>query len=320
MTPDTSITVRTPDDLLACVPLLLGFLPERSAVVVSLPPGAGPHARADVLDETDLADLTHGLLDPLARHRVRRVAVVVYAGLHRAREVGAHLVAALEEAGIEVVAAVAADGGQWLSVVPETSVPREYDALAHPYVVEAVVAGKVVLGSRSAVRDQLFPDPRLCAEVAHHLAGETSPDDPEWLRSCLARHLEQGTLPDAAEVARLQRVVADQDGRDAAWAWVDRADARQHVEMWLRVVRGCVPEERAAPAAILAFHAWLAGDGALAWCAVEASEDAVGACSLTRLVEDLLTRAAPPTLWQPLMAAPEVPRTSEGGRRDSGAA
>lgn len=323
MTP-TSLTVRTPDDLLACVPLLLGFLPQRSAVVVSLPPGSGPHARADILDDTDLSELAEGLLDPLLRHGVRRVAVVTYAELDRARWVGAHLAEVFGAAGVEVVAAVAADGSHWVSVTPPTTVPQEYDAMSHPFVAEAVVGGQVVLGSREALRDQLRPDPVLCGEVGRRRAdlaegldsGVDSGVDAAWVLECLAGHLRAHTLPDAEEVARLCLGVAHQDGRDAAWGWVERSDARQHVEIWLRVLRGCPPDERAAPAAILAFHAWLAGDGALAWCAVEASQASGETCSLVRLVEDLLTRAAPPTLWQPLLEGPH--RRGSAGRGRSG--
>lgn len=323
MAPHTSITVRTPDDLLACVPLLLGFLPERSAVVVSLPPGRGPHARADVLHDTDLGELGRGLLDPMLRHEVTRVALVVYADLPHAQLVGLHLAERFDAAGVEVVAAVAADGAHWLSVVPETTVPREYDALSHPFVAEAVVAGQVVLGSRQAVRDQLRLDADLSARTDETLRDDTTSVDAEWVRATLGRHLAAGTLPDAREVALLRRGIEDQDGRDAAWAWAERHDARSHVELWLRVVRSCTAQERSEPAAVLAFHAWLAGDGALAWCAVEASQAGERSCSLTRLVEDLLTRAAPPTMWQPLMEGPEGvserARTARADRSDGAA-
>lgn len=304
MTP-TSLTVRNPDDLLACIPLLLGFVPEESAVVVSLPSGAGPHARADVDPGTDLDQLADALLAPALRHGVDRVAVVVYAELAFARRVAAHLEATFAAHDVEVVAVLAADGREWVSVRPTTTQPREYDALAHPFVAEAVVRGQVVLRSRDAVRAQLLPDPDLVHRVDAVRAATSAPVAPEWVSGCLARHLRRGTLPGADEVALLLHAIATQDGRDAAWAWVERAEARRHVELWLRVVRGCPPRQRSAAAAVLAFHAWLAGDGALAWCAVEASQQAAGECSLTVLVEDLLVRAAPPSLWSPLTSAPE---------------
>lgn len=305
MTSRTALTVRTPDDLLACVPLVLGFVPQDSAVVLSLPPGGGPHARADVDESTDLDELAHALVSPVVRHDVARVAVVVLADLDLATRVARHLEDAFLDSGVDVVAVLAADGRHWVSVTPATTQPREYDPLSHPFVAEAVLRGQVVLTSRSAVRDQLEVDEPFASAVAAEGAGPGgAPPEPDCVRATLAHHVRAGTLPGAPEVAVLLRGVATQDGRDAAWAWADASQARQHVEVWLRVVRGCPPRDRGAAAAVLAFHAWLAGDGALAWCAVEASRGADGACSLTSLVEDLLTRAAPPTLWTPLMEAP----------------
>lgn len=304
MTPRTALTVRTPDDLLACVPLVLGFVPQDSAVVLSLPPGSGPHARADVDPSTDLDELADALVHPVASHGVARVAVVVLAELDLATGVARHLESAFTSVGVEVVAVLAADGQRWVSVTPATTEPREYDPLAHPFVTEAVVRGQVVLASRTAVRDQLEPDVSWVAEVEAADADLGGAPDAAWVRAVLAGHVADDSLPGAPAVAGLLRAVAHQDGRDASWAWVRRDDARRHVEVWLRVVRGCPPGRRGEAAAVLAFHAWLVGDGALAWCAVEASRAAGAACSLTALVEDLLTRAAPPTLWAPLMEPP----------------
>ncbi|MBE7323159.1 DUF4192 domain-containing protein [Nocardioides sp. Y6] len=254
-----------------------------------------------------MVELGRSLVTPVLQHGVSRVAVVVYGELGRAGTVARHLEEAFWASDVEVAAVLAADGARWVSLVPETSDPREYDPWTHPFVAEAVVRGQVVLPSRHAVRSLLDVDPGLEAEVAAHRRsvgrgdGEVGDETPATtVRRTMERHLTARALPTAREVAALLDAVADQEGRDAAWAWVARQDARVHVDLWLRVVRGCPPQDRAACAAVLAFHAWLAGDGALAWCAVDASQQAAGDCSLTRLVEDLLTRAAPPTMWAPL--------------------
>ena len=317
MTPRTALTVRTPDDLLACVPLVLGFLPERSAVVLSLPPGAGPHARADVDPATDLDDLAEALVAPALRHGVARVAIVVYEGLERAVATARHLEGAFRLRSVEVTAVVAADGGHWVSVDPVTTEPRPYDPLAHPFVAEAVVRGQVVLPSRGAVRDQLLMDEAWATEVARHRYRAGEVPDPAWVRTLLGRHVRASTLPDAGEVAGLLRGIGVQDGRDAAWAWAQTSEARRHVDVWMRVVRACPPEDRSSPAAVLAFHAWLAGDGALAWCAVEASAAAAPDCSLRLLVEDLLTTAAPPSVWAPLMDPGTGGEVEEGEARSA---
>lgn len=318
------LTVRTPTDLLACVPLLLGFLPQESVVLISLPPGGGFHARVDLDEETDLDELARILLAPVLRHAVTRVALVAYGPLPRARLAAAGLQSAFDEAGIQVVATVAADGSHWVSLAPgpHATLPREYDALGHPFVAEAVVRGQVVLSSREAVRAQLDADPQLVREVDLLLGRAADRADvvqvaqrisPGWVVECLTGHVRGRTLPGTVEVARLLRATEESDGRDHSWAWAERDDARHHVEIWLRVLRGCAAEHRTVPAAVLAFHAWLAGDGALAWCAIEASQAGAGECSLTSLVEDLLEQAAPPHLWAPLM--PSGALGSTHGRR-----
>jgi Domain of unknown function (DUF4192) len=57
---------------------------------------------------------------------------------------------------------------------------------------------------------------------------------------------------------------------------------------------------RAPAATLLGFSAWLSGDGALAWCAVERALDADPGYSLASLLTQLLAGAVPPSSWQPI--------------------
>jgi len=302
------VVVRSPADLLACVTLALGFVPERSVVLLSLPPGRGPHARVDlVADLVDAPAMAQALVRPALRHAVSRVALVVLDDLERGAAVAPVLEDAFAAVGIEVVALVAADGTHWLSLLrgQRTTVPREYDALSHPFVADAVLRGQVVLASRQAVRASLEPDPELvhavqrAARGSRTAAGTSRPSrDAGWVRQTLEEHVRAGTSPGVRDLADLLTALEDPACRDAAWAWAERADARAHVDLWLRVVRGC-PDERVGPAAaVLAFHAWLAGDGALAWCALDRVRRG-RPVSLAALVEDLLEAAASPDLWTP---------------------
>ena len=59
-------------------------------------------------------------------------------------------------------------------------------------------------------------------------------------------------------------------------------------------------EVLAPPATLLAFAAWLAGDGALAWCALDRAREADPDYSMAALVERALTCAVPPSTWEPL--------------------
>ena len=53
----------------------------------------------------------------------------------------------------------------------------------------------------------------------------------------------------------------------------------------------------AAPAAVLGLAAWLAGHGALAWCAVDRCPEVDPDHSLAGLVAEMLTEAVPPSAW-----------------------
>ena len=53
----------------------------------------------------------------------------------------------------------------------------------------------------------------------------------------------------------------------------------------------------AAPAALLGFAAWQAGQGALAWCAVDRCHEVDPDYSLADLVAEALIRVVPPDAW-----------------------
>lgn len=316
------VVVRSPDDLLACATLALGFVPERSVVLLTLSPERGPHARVDLADDPDeVPELARALVRPALRHRVTRVALVVLADLATASAAAPLLEDAFTDAGIDVVALVGADGSRWLSLLrgQRTTVPREYDQLGHPFVADAVLRGQVVLASREAVRATVAPDPAFVRAVTRVLrrahdgpfpGAPASWNDAARVRGMLESAARTGDVLSAAEVAYLLVAVADPSCRDAAWSWVARKDARAHVDVWLRVVSGC-PDRFVGPAAsVLAFHAWLAGDGALARCALDRSRRGAHV-TLATLVEDLLEAAASPDVWQPQVGAAEVDRLAD---------
>jgi hypothetical protein len=115
----------------------------------------------------------------------------------------------------------------------------------------------------------------------------------------VAQHVAAGTSPDVGEVAELLWLVQHLRVRDAAWGLQRRADARGHVDFWSGVVRQA-PDRLLAPAAVLVgWAAWLAGDGALAWAAVDRCRAVAPGYSLAGLLTDALERALPPELGEP---------------------
>ncbi len=88
--------------------------------------------------------------------------------------------------------------------------------------------------------------------------------------------------------------------RDEAWCWLTRATSASYVDFWSDVVRRSPVALVPGPAAVLAFTAWLAGEGALAWCAVDRARAVDPEHSLAGLVAEMLMSATSPDQWEVL--------------------
>jgi hypothetical protein len=134
-------------------------------------------------------------------------------------------------------------------------------------------------------------------------------DEGAWLRDRVSCFLADGRRLETAEVARLSALVTGSVLlRDVAWAEMTHANAPRHVDLWRDVVRRVPARLRQAPAELLGFSAWLSGNGALAWCAVELATECAEECAgvpepgghgLAGLLTQVLAAAVPPSSWQP---------------------
>ncbi len=323
MTRTTTLTARSPEDLLALVPIVLGFVPRDSVVMLTFGAQRTFHARVDLpVREAEVAEVVQALLEPARRHLVRRVVFVLYAADARAaRTVARPLVRAFEEADVEVIDVLRADGDRWFTVLGRRrGVPLcgvAYDVSAHPFAAEAVLDGRVTHASREELADTLRADPDRVAAVAAALAarsardpdGGTGGDAGElvWARQLVADHATSGTAPADADLARLLVGMRDQLVRDAAWMVMTRDTAREQVGLWTDVVRRSPLEVLAAPAALLGFAAWLSGQGALAWCAIDRCRESDPDYGLAGLLAELLVHAVPPSAWEDRAGAEDPP-------------
>ncbi|WP_432478645.1 DUF4192 domain-containing protein [Nocardioides sp. GXQ0305] len=298
----TTLTARSPEDLLAVVPFVLGFEPADSIVMLTVDAPQTFHARVDLpSDRQGVAEVVDLLLEPAVRHRARTAVLVLYTPdddlarvavrrFRRGRDGGR---------GPDLVEALRVDAGRWFPLLrgragPGTSgVP--FDVSHHPFVAEAVLAGRVLHGSRADLAATLRPDAAAVAEVAA-APGEPAPG--AWVAATLAEWVGRADPPPADVAARLLRSLVDPSARDSAWAGVPRSGARDHVRFWEAMVRRAPDDLVAHAAAVLALCAWVAGDGALGWCAVDRAREADAAHTLAALVADLLTAAVPPVEWE----------------------
>jgi Domain of unknown function (DUF4192) len=303
----TVLTAREPEDLLAAVPVVLGFYPEQSLVMLTF--GAGPtfHARVDLpppADEEALYETVDAVLGPSRFHAVEHVAFLVYtADPVAAARLAAALVPAFAAEGISVVDVLRVHESRWCRVpLPagaEETTPALFRWSAHPFAAHAVFEGRVTLASRDELRRTVTRDAETHArwEVLVSSLPEPGRGDDERALALVAGWVGSGAEPDDAGAARVLGVVARVDVRDAALYTVTQQSARDHLRVWSALLRGAPDAQVPDTAAVAAFCAWQAGDGALAWCALDRCFEVEPDHRLGGCLAECLSRAVPPATW-----------------------
>jgi hypothetical protein len=305
-----ALTARSPEDLLAIVPLVLGFHPEESLVMLTFAADRSAfHARVDLPPPEGREEVVDLLRSAAVRNRVDRVLFVLYtADPEAAFELAPEVVVGFAEARIEILDLIRADGERWFPLAGGPDHPgHAYDISTHPFAAQGVYDGTVTHGSRLALAESLTGPTGDVALVEQEtpVALARVPAlqrraEARWLCEVLAAVDVPRVDLSAVDTARLVVALLDIDLRDVAWSHMSRANAADHVAFWTGVVRSTPDDFLAAPATLLAFAAWLAGQGALAWCALDRARAADPSYSLAKLVETALEGAVPPSTWQPI--------------------
>jgi len=321
MSQPRTFTARGPVDLIAAVPFVLGFHPEDSVVLLTFGPGEAFHARVDLPDDEDEQLEVVGMLaGVVAHHRVGRVALLLYtddpwvaATFHDAS------VPVFVRGGVEVIDVLRVGRDRFHDAGDVDDPGTAYDLKAHAFTAELVVEGVVVERSRDELAASLRAVDPADAEavdqaacrydetfdglegfvtvegIHRHLA-----DEGRWIQRTVRRHLRNGSLLSAKDAGRLLVLVAGDPLRDVVLAEMSRPDASRHVELWRDLVRRCPDGLLAQAAVLLAFAAWLKGDGALAWCALDRCTEVEPGHALATVVGRLLEGAVPPSTWTPI--------------------
>ncbi|MBC3192920.1 DUF4192 domain-containing protein [Pseudonocardia sp. C8] len=300
----TRIRLAGPAELIAAVPVLIGFHPEDSLILVGM---AGPELRGRV-GLTVRVDLPYArqvravcddAVSALAGSGAARAVAVVVRGRPGAamqrrvrRDVAVAARRALRWAGITPTAVLWASGtraGDRWSCYPlpgqdcrcAGTVP---DPTASPIAVAAAVRGRAVLPDRAAVRAQLDGDPAAHERRARLRAGARQPDrspatgrpEPDAGRSgstlldtCLSAAAAGRLVIDDPLALEFCAAFDDPDFRDEALRVCLGSQAPHAEQLWAALTRALPAPDRAGPSALLAVCALLRGDGALATLAVE---------------------------------------------------
>ena len=288
--------LNRPGALIAALPAVLGFVPEKSLVLVSLEDGGlGSVMRVDLSGEI-IARVEHLAEVAAAAAPEAAIAVIVDAdGAHcprcneEYRQLCAVLSEALSQCDIELWAAHVVDriavGGRWHCVDGCGSSGLVDDPSASPLAVAAVLDGRRLYPRRADLQALIAVDdsarsPELAAvvreqaatrKVAHRAdAAGCRRRDVENAVAAAARVAGGQSLPDV-ELAQLGCALADGQVRDMLYALAVGENAGDVESLWAVLARAVPQPWRVEALVLLAFSAYARGDGPLAGVSLDAA-------------------------------------------------
>jgi hypothetical protein len=335
------VRVGSPLTLLAVVPGLLGFEPADSIVVIGTgQPGAEVQLtlRYDLPERTarrGAAAVADGVTSILTVQHITTAAAVGYGPDSAVAPVADALRTRAREAGIALTEVLRAEGGRYWSYVcsnPRCCPPEgtPFDVADHPVARAFADSGRRVLASRQELAATIAPADgdqatamRLATRRAERqLTARVSQTTPvvshRNARRRLAAAVGQPMVVDAIRRYRAGETIGPEPAawltvalrelrvRDDAWARMLPEYNAAHTRLWTDLTRLALPGYVAAPASLLAFVAWQAGDGALANLALDRALADNQRYSMARLLRRALDSGAPPSVARLPMSPDEV--------------
>jgi hypothetical protein len=342
--PDTRtpqrVRIGSPLTLLAVVPGLLGFEPADSIVVI----GTGqPGAEVQLTLRYDLpgpavprgaAAIADGVANIFTVQHITTAAAVAYGPDSAVAPVAEALRARAAEAGIALTEVLRAEGDRYWSYVcsnPRCCPPEgtPFDLADHPVARAFAASGRRVLASRQALAATIAPADGAQAaamrsatrkterQVAARV-GRMAPVRRRIARRRLVAAVGQPMIADAIGRYRAGDAIGPESAawltvalrelrvRDDAWARMLPEYNAAHTRLWADLTRLAQPGYAAAPASLLAFVAWQAGDGALANVALDRALADNQRYSMARLLRRALDSGAPPSVARLPMSPEQV--------------
>ena len=342
-TADRRVRIGSPPALLAVVPVLLGFEPGNSIVVMGTD---SPRAqvrltlRYDLPDPRLAAEVARHAAGVLAAQRIRTAVAVGYGPDHLVSPVADALRDWASRAGITVTELLRAQEQRYWSYLctePSCCPPEgtPFDIKDHPAARAMAAEGVQVLASRDELAATVAPVTGDAAEEMHRATRKAE----EHIARCIARAARSGRkasvrrailtagLPAVSEaiaryraggslepekVAWLTVVLRDLRVRDDAWSRMQPEHREAHRRLWTDLSRMARPGYVPAPASLLAFVAWQSGNGALANVALDRALADDPSYSMAMLLRQAIDAGAPPSLARLPMTPEEVAASYDG--------
>ena len=342
-TPRQRVRIGSPLTLLAAVPGMLGFQPADSIVVLATGQPGGEvqlTLRYDLPDPTaprGAAAIAEGVMNILAVQHISTAVAVGYGADGTVSPVAEALLLRAEESGVTLTDVLRAEDSRYWSYIcsnpsccPTDGTP--FDITDHPVARAFAASGRRVLASRQELAATIAPaDGERAAAIRQATRKAEGKIDTKVRRKTrVGRRIARRRLvaavgqPMTADAIRRCRTGRAIDLESAAWLMValrelrvrDDAWARmlpeynaEHTRLWADLTRLAPPGYVAAPASLLAFVAWQAGDGALANIALDRALADDHRYSMARLLRRALDSGAPPSVARLPMTPEEVAAT-----------
>lgn len=320
------LQLRGGDALLAAVPSLLGFVPARSLVLVSLRGSDGRRvglcARLDLPRPGELPAVLDDLAAPLAAVVAEDGAVAAVLVVVDDRGPGedhdpvvAALVAALAGWGVPVADTLGVDrfaaGGCWWHRGPRGTRSGGgvlSDPWSSPVAAAHVLAGRVLHADRGGLTAVVRPAAgaetparraavsAAVAEARRHRDGSLGAPRRglELVLAAVAR-CEDGVLPGEQELALVAGALDDVRVRDACVALAVTEHAAAAEQLWGHVTRSLPRPWRAEPACLLGASCYARGEGPSAGIALDAALESDPEHRLATMLRASLDAAMPPS-------------------------
>ncbi|MEU6646799.1 DUF4192 domain-containing protein [Saccharomonospora sp. NPDC046836] len=321
----TTVDLRAPGQLLAATPHLLGFHPSDSVLVITHTGQAGNQIghllRADLPAPGDEFDLALLMRMPVAAQEPSGVTLAVVGGAGAQatgpphRELMDAMADVLAEVDIPVLHSLwtpeICSGARWQCYDDSSCTGRLPDPRSSVLAAMTAHAGLITYSSRDAMERVLAPadEAALVRRVALlDLAADNTAGEPpasacelEQAYAVVSAALVRADGGDLAftdrEVVDLALALVSAEVRDACLATAlppgsRRAQAAER--LWLALVRATPAPERAQVASLLAYSAYVRGEGPLAGMAVANALEADPGHVLAGLLSQALHHSMPP--------------------------
>ena len=339
------LRVGSPTDLLAVVPHLLGFIPDRSLVIAA---ARGPRLRIEITLRFDLPDppgsqaaaaIAAHAISVLGSQHFTTAIVIGYGPGPLVTPLADAIREAIPRSGLELRDVLRVEGNRYWSYLcqnpsccPPAGVP--FDTEGHPASAALTVgSGQQILASRDDLAATIAPvtgpvakamgretirAQRIAARLVARAASNDGSARPviqhglKAVQAAITSYRDGGTIELTSQLAWLSVALTSLWVRDDAWARMDPCHARAHERLWTDLTRHAQPGYVAAPACLLAFTSWQNGDGALANLALDRALADTPGYSMALLLRDTIDAGAPPSLAVLPMTPEEVAASYSG--------